>query len=158
MRRIQGNGERGDTLVELMMAVVITGTAVIAVVGGVAVSIRMSDIHRTQAAAGAHIRDFAEGIETAVSATPSGYVPCAVPGTYDGNPAAYPSFTRETTAVDYWNGTAFGNICTVATDSGVQRISLRITSADNRVSETMVIIVRKPCRSTIDFPLETACS
>jgi prepilin-type N-terminal cleavage/methylation domain-containing protein len=151
--------ERGDTLVELLVAVVIMGIAVVAVAGGVATSIRMSDIHRKQAAAGAYVRDFAEAIETAIATVPTGYIPCAAPGAYD---AAYPfavsGFSRDSIAVDYWNGLAFVSTCTVATDLGVQRLSLRVASADTRVSETMVIIVRKPCRSTLDFPSELACS
>jgi prepilin-type N-terminal cleavage/methylation domain-containing protein len=154
--------ERGDTLIELLVAVVVMGIAVVAITGGVATSIRMSDIHRKQSAAGAYVRDFAEAIENAVSATPTGYVPCAGTTTYT---SAYPfsdaAFNPpEVTAVAYWDRVTltFGSTCTVGADTGVQRLSLRIAAVDTRVVETLVIVIRKPCRSTKDFPLDTTCS
>jgi prepilin-type N-terminal cleavage/methylation domain-containing protein len=151
------SGERGDTLLELLMAVAVMGIAVVAVTGGIAVSIRMSDVHRKQAQAGAYIRDFAEAVEKAVMATPSGYVPCAPAGTYDSHYTLPSSFTRPTpTPVKYWDGTTFAASCTA--DKGIQQLLLRIDSSDNRVSETLVVVIRKPCRSSIDYPLDAACS
>jgi prepilin-type N-terminal cleavage/methylation domain-containing protein len=151
-------GERGDTLIELLVAVVVMGIAVVAVSGGIAVSVRMSDIHRKQAQAGAYIRDFAEAVENAVQASPTAYVACAAAGTYDSYytvPSA--AFTvAAPTPVRYWDGSTFGTTCT--TDSGVQQLSLRIDSADNRVSETLVVVIRKPCRPVADFPLDAVCS
>jgi prepilin-type N-terminal cleavage/methylation domain-containing protein len=157
MQMQRRGSDRGDTLVELLVAVVIMGIAVVAVTGGVAVSIRMSDVHRKQSQAGAYIRDFAEAIENAVAASPSAYVACAGAGTYDSyytvpGPFAVPA----PTPVRYWDGSAFVSTC--GTDSGVQQLSLRIDSADHLVSETLVIVIRKPCRSTIDFPLDAACT
>jgi len=49
-------GERGETLLELVVAVTIMGLAVAAIVGGMATSIMMSDIHRQEARAGAAAR------------------------------------------------------------------------------------------------------
>lgn len=150
--------DRGDTLIELLVAVVVMGIAVVAVTGGIAVSIRMSDVHRKQAQAGAYIRDFAEAVENAVQASPSGYVACAAAGAYDSYytvPSA--AFTIPApTPVRYWNGTGFDTTC--GTDSGVQQLSLRIDSADQLVSETLVIVIRKPCRPVANFPQDAVCS
>src|SRR5690242_18594048 len=104
MRTPRLRSERGDTLVEILVAVIIMAIAVVAVTAGVAVSIRMSDIHRKQAQAGAFIRDFAEAVENAIQASPTAYVPCAAAGAYDSyytSPSA--SFVVVTpTPVKYW--------------------------------------------------------
>jgi type II secretory pathway pseudopilin PulG len=143
--------DRGETLIELLVTVIIMGIAVVALVGGVAVSIRMSDIHRKQAAAGAYVRAFAEAIETYVT-RPSKYAACAGTGTYASAYTALdgdPTYTAMITAVTYWNDSSstFETHCT--SDTGVQKVSLRVT-AGNTVAETLDVIIRKPCRSTLD--------
>jgi Tfp pilus assembly protein PilV len=138
-------GERGETLIELLVTVVILGTAVVALVGALAVAVRVSDIHRKQATAGASVRAFAEALETRVAAAPTGYVNCATTVSYAG---AYPSvpagYVATITAVSYWDGSAFVAIC--ATDTGVQRVSLTVGSIDGRASEQLDVVLRKPCR------------
>jgi prepilin-type N-terminal cleavage/methylation domain-containing protein len=157
MKLQRRQGDRGDTLIELLVAVVVMGIAVVAVSGGIAVSIRLSDVHRKQAQAGAYIRDFAEAVENAVQASPTGYVACAGAGTYDTYytvPSA--AFTVPAPSpVRYWDGSSFGTTC--GTDIGVQELTLRIESTDNLVSEKLVIIIRKPCRPVFDFPLDAIC-
>ncbi|MFG2038624.1 prepilin-type N-terminal cleavage/methylation domain-containing protein [Dactylosporangium sp. NPDC048998] len=141
--------DRGETLIELLVTVIIVGIAVVALVGGIATSIRMSNIHRQQAQAGAYVRAFGEAIETWV--TNSHYTDCAGKDTYkpaytalDGNPTYIPTIT-----VSYWNNSTFATVCT--SDSGVQKVSLKVSTIDNRVAETLDVIIRKPCRSTTDF-------
>src|ERR1700704_4476556 len=121
----------GETLLELLIAVMIMGVAVVALVGGIATSIRMSDIHRKQAEAGAYVRAYAEAIENAVARSPSAYVACARPSMYPAfSPlVGNPTYTAEITAVRYWNGSstagAFANACgagaEVPIDTGVQQ-------------------------------------
>jgi hypothetical protein len=52
---------------------------------------------------------------------------------------------------------AFAGTCGPGTevpiDTGVQQVSLRVT-AGNTVAETLDVIIRKPCRSATDFPLD----
>ncbi|MDT5023868.1 MAG: hypothetical protein QOE61_294 [Micromonosporaceae bacterium] len=155
--------DRGETLLELLITVVIMGVAVVALVGGIATSIRMSDIHRKQAEAGAYVRAYAEAIENAVAASPTAYFACAGPSKYSAfSPlVGNPTYTAEITAVRYWNGSltagAFAGTCGPGTevpiDTGVQQVSLRVT-AGNTVAETLDVIIRKPCRSATDFPLD----
>jgi type II secretory pathway pseudopilin PulG len=160
MPRPSTRDDRGETLVELLVALVILGTAVVALIGAVATGVRMSDIHRKEATAGSYVRSFGEAVNTAVNATPTGYTACATITTYTG---AYTvpdtaGYVADVTTVTYWNGTAFVATCT--TDRGVQKLTLRVRSKnratgqpDGRASETLDIVIRKPCRSG-----ETACS
>lgn len=163
MRRLRSASQRGETLVELLVAVTILGLTVVAVIGGLATSIMMSDGHRKRAMASAEVRKFAEAIQGSVLGSPTGYLECAGASHYDVyNPAGY---LTEVTAVAYWNPVApftptplptagpspaaatagsFGPICN---NGGVQRLSLRVTVNATNVAEQLVIYVRQPCRS-----------
>ena len=72
----------GESLLELLVAVVIMGIAVVAIVGGLFSGVLMSDIHRKQTTAGSTLRDYAEAVEAAVAASPSTYTACATTATY----------------------------------------------------------------------------
>jgi Tfp pilus assembly protein PilV len=147
--------ERGESLLELLIAVVIVGITVIAVIGGLATSIAMSDIHRKQSTAGAYVRSYAEAIQNAV----------AVPGTYSAS-CTTPTYASgfsvgdsrygapRITKVSFWNGSSFPTTaCDAATDVGVQQLTLEVASLDGRASEQLVIVVRKPC-----FSLAEGCT
>ncbi len=150
--------ERGETLLELLVTVMIMGVAVVVLLGGVGTSIRMSGVHREQTTAGAYLRAFGAAVDGAVAASPSGYVECATPASYAGTYAlADPGFTAAVLAVRYWDGTAFTTGCTPLTDTGVQQVSLRVSSTDGSVAESLDVIVRKPCRSVLEFPLDLPC-
>jgi type II secretory pathway pseudopilin PulG len=146
-RRVEG--EQGETLLELIIAVAIMGIAVVAIVGGLGTSILMSDIHRKQASAGAYVRDYAEAIDNAVAA--GGYVACNA-ASYAGT--AIPGFdaTKYQKSIvagsaRYWNGTGWQAACP-AIDTGLQQLTLQVKSIDSigsRATETLVIVVRKPC-------------
>jgi Tfp pilus assembly protein PilV len=150
-------GDRGESLIEVLVSVAIMGTAVVALVGGLATAILMSDTHRKQAQAGVYVRAYAEAIETAVAASPTSYVDCATKASYESLFASPAGFDREVVSVTYWSSTAFtSGTCT--TDQGVQRVALRVWSADGRASERLDVVIRKPCRSTLDFPQDTPCT
>jgi Tfp pilus assembly protein PilE len=145
-------GERGETLVELLVTVVILGTAVVALVGALALAVRVSDIHRKQATAGAAVRAFAETLETYL-ARPDTYQGCADADDYTAL-ALYdaPSGYQERVVdVDYWDGSTFAETCTL--DRGIQRVSLEVASTDQRASETLDVVLRNPCRE-----VDAACT
>jgi len=127
----------GETLIELIMAVAIMGIAVVAIVGGFATTILMSDIHRKQATAGAYVRSYAEAVNGHYdqSASPN-YPPAALGFTV---PAGFTATV--TPPVLCWTGTAFG---TCLASSTVQQVTLNVASTDSRASESLVVVVRRP--------------
>jgi type II secretory pathway pseudopilin PulG len=141
--------ERGETLIELLVAMLVAGTAIVVLMGGLGTSVRISDIHRKQAKAGAYLRSFAEAVESAVAKSPSDYQECASGLTYESAFTIVddPRYERTVDRVRYWDGTSFGTTCTAPTDTGVQQVSLRVRSIDDDAVETLDLVIRKPCRS-----------
>ena len=135
-----GPNDTGETLIEVIMAVTIMGIAVVAIVGGIATTILMSDVHRKQATAGAYVRDYAEAVETYVA---GGHYDSSTSPNYLPSPAGFtdPGFTPTVTSVFCWNATAFG---TCAAGNTVQQVTLNVASTDSRASESLAVVVRQP--------------
>jgi type II secretory pathway pseudopilin PulG len=151
MRGGRRDNDRGETLIELLVAIAIMGIAVVTIIGATATAIHLSDIHREQAKAGAFLREFAERIEGQVAAPTTGYKLCAVAGDYSG-PSVYTpadtSFNATATNVQVWGVSGgwlpSGAGCTG--DHGVQRVSLQVTHPADNVTEKLDIVIRRPCR------------
>ena len=137
--------ERGETLVELVVAVGILGIAAVAILGGLLVGIQSSVMHRNDASGGAYVRSFAEAIQTHVdnngyktcANAQAGYAAVSVPGLPSG-------YATAVTAVQSWNGTDWGP-CTV---DGIQRLDLQVTTTGDalrRADEKLTVILRRPC-------------
>jgi Tfp pilus assembly protein PilV len=145
-------GDRGESLIEVTMSVLILSIAVVALLGGLVTAVIMSDVHRKQAQAGTVVRAYAEAVQLSIAT--GGYKPCGAPSDYP-NLAATTGFTGVVTRVWYWNGATFApSPC--GTDAGVQQLTLQVNSTvDSRVSETLQVVIRKPCRPA---PLDTPCA
>jgi type II secretory pathway pseudopilin PulG len=148
--------DRGESLIEILVAVLILGLTVAAVMGALLTSVKVSDIHRKQATGGADVRSYAESVTRAVAA--GGYKPCAAPSDYlpvAGTAATAvhftPSagFTPTVTRVEFWSDTGPGTPWTwtsaCAPDWGLQRVTLQVASADGRATEQAVVVLRAPC-------------
>ena len=59
--------QRGESLIELLVALSIMATAVLVLLAGLGTAITMSAVHRKQAAAGTYVRAFAEALESSVA-------------------------------------------------------------------------------------------
>ncbi len=139
--------DEGDTLIEILVAVVIMGVAVTAIITGLLTSVTISDLHRKQATAGVYVRDYGEAIENAVDNT--GNLSCATTAASYGG-AAVPGFDPTNYqksvvagSLRYWDGSAWQTSC--GSDTGVQQLKVQVNSSDNRATETLILVVRKPC-------------
>jgi Tfp pilus assembly protein PilV len=151
--------DRGETLIEILVALVVMSVTVVGLVVGIAATVRMSDIHRKQANAGADVRAFAETVENSVAASPTGYIACAGPTAYQSLYTVPDATHYEATqtGIAYWNGSTFVATCPVAGDQGVQRVSLQVRSKDGRASEKLDVVIRNPCRTAADFTKVPQC-
>jgi type II secretory pathway pseudopilin PulG len=148
--------DRGESLVEILVAVLILGITAAAVMTGLLTSVKISDVHRKQATAGAYARDYAESISRYVTA--GSYAACA--GT-----AGQPSYTSAFATVTlpagyktpvatyrYWDPTwtagsatsPWVSTCSVGSDTGLQQVTVQLESSDGRAMEQSVVVVRKP--------------
>ncbi|MFD4739292.1 prepilin-type N-terminal cleavage/methylation domain-containing protein [Streptomyces virginiae] len=111
-------GEEGETLVEVLVAVVLIGVAFVAVLGGFGTAIISSVTQQKVTGADSVVRSAAEKIISAP------YVSCADGYATPTPPAGY----TVTVEVEYWDGVgAFGRPCPTA-DTGVQKITLTVHS------------------------------
>jgi type II secretory pathway pseudopilin PulG len=137
-RRVEG--EQGETLLELIVAIAILGVAVVAIASGIALSVKVSDIHRKQSTASAFLHNFAETLQRS-------YQDCAAQTpNYAALLATPAGFNAPAANVAYWSGSGFGAVTcpgTPSKDPGLQQVTLTLTSADQRVSESLTVVLRK---------------
>lgn len=133
------DGERGETLLELVIAIMILGFCVIAIGSGIAVSVKISDINRSQSLASEFLHNYAEQIQSRT------YQPCTAgsPNYVSGltTPPNGDTWTISQPAVKYWNGSAFAVACPAA-DPGLQQLTIRLQSGGGLVDESLVFTVR----------------
>lgn len=137
-------GDRGETLVELLVSMSILGIVVATLLGGLQVSGRSSVQHRKQVQVQTFLRAWAE--QTSAAA----YTPCATAaGVPAPNPALPAGFTATVVSMRYWSGTTFATTC--AEDRGIQKVGLRVSAANQpfpAVTQTLDVVVRRPCTTT----------
>jgi type II secretory pathway pseudopilin PulG len=134
--------DAGETLVELLMTVVILGLATAGISGALLVSSKASSLQQQSALAQNALRSWAEQ----VGAAPT-YTPCAVAASFGAPVPALPTgLTASVSTVQYWTGTVFTTTC--GTDTGIQRVTLRITATNGLsapLTDTVAVVVRRPC-------------
>ncbi|MET0524090.1 MAG: type II secretion system protein [Nocardioides sp.] len=156
--RAQRRDDRGETLVELVVAVGILGVAAVAILAGLMMSVQGSTIHRNVASGGAYVRSFAEAIQTDVDK--NGYRSCGTAmSDYAGVavPDLPPGYLASVTSVRSWNGSAWG----ACTADGIQRLDLKVTTNGDslhRAAETMTVILRRPCNGSATTAGGDPCS
>jgi type II secretory pathway pseudopilin PulG len=136
--------ESGDTLVEVLIAVVIIAIAASALLGALVTSISGSVSQRSLAVDDTVLKSFAEATKAQVelqSILP--YAPC--PASYSVSIPAPPSgySTPAITQIQYWNGTAFQSGCP-GKDLGIELITASEMQTSNRVSQQLQFVIRNP--------------
>jgi type II secretory pathway pseudopilin PulG len=136
--------DAGETLTELLVAVVVLGIATTGIVFALGTTVRAATMDRRQALAQNALRAWAEQ----VSAGP--YTACATAGSFAAPSPALPTgLTATVTRVQYWDGSTFASSC--GTDTGVQRVTLQVAAANGlspAVTDSVAVVVRKPCATT----------
>jgi prepilin-type N-terminal cleavage/methylation domain-containing protein len=129
--------DRGSTLLEVLVAVVVLGTAGAAAIGGLYTSIRVSDVHRDQATAAAVARDYSERIAGAPDLNCG-----SAAGTYAslaGQVDIPTDYTASVGPIESRTGSTWGACVT----GELQRVTVVVSSGDG-VSENSVVVVREP--------------
>ena len=150
--------DRGETLIELVVAVAILGIGAVAILGGLMMSIRTSVMHRNDATGGTYVRSFAEAIQTDVDT--NGYKICANAASgYAGVavPEMPPGYTKTVTAVQSWNGSSWG----ACTADGIQRLDLKVTTTgdtEHKANQTLTVVLRQPCNGSATAAGANPCS
>jgi type II secretory pathway pseudopilin PulG len=148
MPRLRPRGQRGDTLLELIVAVAILGTAFTGILAGIGTTFIATDSHRQEATAEAAVRSYAERMTDPFSAP---YIDCATTASYSSPtgfsvPAA--GWSASVTTLLKWQGDTpptFAASCP-APDKGLQQLTLTVKSpaGNHQATETIVIVKRKP--------------
>jgi len=140
--------DRGETLLELVIAIIILGVLVVAIGSGVVVSVKVSGIHRSQSTADAFLHNYAESIQSSYKACGSAAAPTysALASGYVSGLATPTGFNAPTASVKFWQanpGTfvSSGGACP-ASDPGLQQVTFALTSTDGLVSESLNVVVR----------------
>ena len=134
-------GQRGETLLELVIAISLMGLAIVAVMAGLTTTVLLSDVQKKQATAVTLVRSYAEALQKFVA--DGHYVACATSYTVPGFPVPA-GFTAKTGSVQYWTGGLWLPLC--LPDRGLQKVRVSVASADGRASEYLDVVLRKPCR------------
>jgi type II secretory pathway pseudopilin PulG len=127
--------DNGETLIEVLAAIIILGTAIAALLAGLGSAVLNSSRHRDLATGNALLRGYAEAVK---QSTRAGYVNCAT--TYNVSSTSY-------TLPAGWavptNAVAVPAGCSGANDPGTQQVTITIVTPKN-VSQSLDIWVRKP--------------
>jgi len=146
--RVALSDERGETLLELVIAILILGVLVVAIGSGVVVSVKVSGIHRDQSTAGAFLHNYAESIQSSYQTCGSAATPTygSVVSAYASGLATPTGFNAPVASVKFWQSTpgtfvTNGGACPAA-DPGLQQVTFTLNSKDGLVTESLNVVVR----------------
>ncbi|MGN6252206.1 MAG: PulJ/GspJ family protein [Marmoricola sp.] len=141
MQHRQSRKDAGETLVEVLVALSILGLAGVAIMAGLGLAVKSSDIHRKDTTSGAAAKAYAEAIEDFVQGHQSAFtcspdysaatVGFIVPTGYT------PSYT--------WNALGPTGAAAACTINSVQLVKVTVASSDGRGGEHLTFVLRRPC-------------
>jgi hypothetical protein len=132
------DGEAGDTLIEVLITMMVIGTAATALIMAFSTAIAASAEHRNLASTDTVLRSVSEKVIAQFNGANSVYSSCATPATYNNNPAVQAQlvtaaapfqYTASITDVQYWSpasSTGFSTSCP-PNSTAPQRINLQVT-------------------------------
>lgn len=146
--RLNIHAEEGFSLAEILVTIVIVGITFTALLGGLMTSITVSGFQQQVATADTVARSAGEWVKDSVQ---NPYATTCLSDPYSLSGLSVPSgFSVAIINVEYWDGVgpssgayspAFVGSCSTP-DKGMQRITIRATSADGEATETVQVIKR----------------
>lgn len=138
--------DAGDTLIELLIALVIISIAVTGLMGALLTSITTSGEHRSLSVEDTMLRSYAEAYENQIQFQPSPvFQECATVSQYTHSltPPATPAGFTVNFTIQYLNnnGSSFDSTCG-PNDTGAQLITLN--AAGEGATQTLAFVVRNP--------------
>ena len=153
---LESRDERGESLVEILIAMMILGIAAAALLGGLATGFFSSGIHREQTDSGALLASAGESL---LDDTLNPYYPCATlaniaheynPTNGVSIPTGWSTSDVAITAISWWTAAqntgqqfATSGSCPDTASGGVlqmQKITVTITSPDGKVSQSRTFL------------------
>ena len=137
--------ERGDTLIEVLVAVVVIALAVTAIVGALVAGIGASGEHRNLAVDDTLLKSQADALKQRIElGTNPQFHACAAPSDYQGLISQHAGYTV-TVQVQYWSGTAFGTSCpSDPRDQQLQLVQITAATSDGAATQALSFVVRDP--------------
>lgn len=138
-----GAPDRGATFVELLVAVVLIGIVVVAVVAGTRATVVASRVNRDHSSATAWLQSASDVLygetraECGTLATIKSFYDPVVQST--PNSEGWPASRIRVTDVKFWNGQSFGTTCNDHSKT-LQLITLVVVDADSRPLESVQIV------------------
>lgn len=145
-------GDAGYSLIEVLVAIAILGTCVVALVTGLAASIVASDRHKQEAQVESVLHSAVEkvkdpvGVAHVACATTSQntYVTAAQSAAPSGwTPGWAPASTIQITDIKYWDGSTFGTTCYDDTAHGnlaLQLITIHVINPGTRADKSLAFV------------------
>lgn len=141
--------ERGETLSELLMTILIMGIAFVSILAGLGTAIALSGVHRGQANADVVIVSAADAVK---SQTQNAYVACnlATTSSYSPTtgvtlPSGWTAANLTITSVKGWNGTAFATCTSGSTDNKIELVTVQaVTPGTPSTTESVDVLKRNP--------------
>lgn len=139
--------EQGDTLIELLFAVVIISIAVASLMGALITSISSAGEHRALAGDDTVLKSFAEAYKQQIEdAQTVAFVPCDSTA-YGVSFTAPSGYTVSQKSIAYWNTTQSDFVTTscstTPTDEGVQLITI-VAQGPSKFTQSLSFVIRKP--------------
>jgi prepilin-type N-terminal cleavage/methylation domain-containing protein len=143
----EGANERGDTLIELLIALVVLGLASVALITALGTTVSAESDHRDLATFNTILTSSSQQALSEMEQSPNLFTTCPanllsyyqaqVPITVASPYAS--DYTASITSVQYWEGTNFGSACTTNNDVP-QEVQVTVTNTTNGEQHTNLFI------------------
>lgn len=140
--------DSGVTLVETLVAVAILGLAGVAVMAGLMLAVKASDIHRKETTGGAYAKSYAETIQNYVETHQTAFTCSPDYSAATVNFAVPPGYTATVVSVNAIDATGSAATCSANT---AQLVTVKVTSGGaNKADERLAFVLRRPCSGAQD--------